>query len=54
MRDKYYIWGLVMTVIGGASLADFITDNQGSFPISAVIFGIGFILVLMSYVKDKK
>lgn len=54
MRDKYYIWGLVMTVIGGASLADFITDNQGSFPISAVIFGIGFILILMSYVKDKK
>ena len=54
MRDKYYIWGLVMTVIGGASLADFVTDNQGSFPISAVIFGIGFILILMSYVKDKK
>lgn len=54
MRDKYYIWGLVMTVIGGASLADFITDNQGSFPISAVIFGIGFILILMSYVKDNK
>lgn len=54
MRDKYYIWGLVMTVIGGASLADFITDNQGSFPISAVVFGLGFILILMSYGKNKE
>ena len=54
MRDKYYVWGLVMTVLGGASLADFITDNRGSFPISAVVFGLGFILILMSYGKDKK
>ena len=53
MRDKYYIWGLVMTVLGGASLADHITNGIGSFPISAVVFGIGFVLIVMSYVKDK-
>ena len=52
-RSSLYCWGLAMTVIGGASLADFITDNQGSFPISAVVFGLGFILILMSYGKDK-
>lgn len=54
MRDKYYIWGLVMTILGGASLADSITDGVGSFPISAVVFGIGFILICMSYGKQNK
>ena len=51
MRDKYYIWGLVMTILGGASLADNITDGFGSFPISAVVFGLGFALICLSYVK---
>ena len=54
MRDKYYIWGLVMTVLGGASLADHITNGIGSFPISAVVFGIGFVLIVMSYGKSKR
>jgi hypothetical protein len=52
MRDKYYFWGLVLTVLGGASLADHITDGVGSFPISAVVFGLGFILILISYGKE--
>ena len=52
--DRYYIWGLIMTVLGGASLADHITDGIGSFPISAVIFGLGFILIIMSYGKKNK
>lgn len=52
--NRLYCWGLVMTVLGGASLADFITDNRGSFPISAVVFGLGFILILMSYGKNKE
>lgn len=54
MRDKYYIWGLVMTVLGGASLADHITYGVDAFPISAVVFGLGFILILMSYGKEKR
>lgn len=54
MRDKYYIWGLILTILGGASLADHITDNVGSFPISAVVFGLGFILIVMSYGKANK
>lgn len=54
MRDKYYIWGLILTILGGASLADHITDGVGSFPISAVVFGLGFILILMSYGKERR
>lgn len=54
MRDKYYIWGLIMTVLGGASLADHVTDGVGSFPISAVIFGLGFILICISYGKKNR
>lgn len=53
MRDKYYTWGFIMTILGGASLADHITDGVGSFPISAVVFGLGFILVCMSYGQNK-
>lgn len=49
MRDKQYVWGLVMVVLGGASLADHITYGVDAFPISAVVFGVGFILILRSY-----
>ena len=51
MRDSLYVKGLVLFLFGGAGLAEHITSNRGSFPISAVIFGIGFILILMSYGK---
>lgn len=44
--------GLVLFVLGGAGLAEYITSNRGSFPISAVVFGLGFILILMSYGKE--
>lgn len=50
----YYSKGLIMMILGGASLADHVTDNVGSFPISAVVFGLGFVLICMSYVKDKR
>lgn len=53
MRDKQYYAGVCMVVLGGASLADHITDGVDAFPISAIIFGLGFILVCLSYVKDK-
>lgn len=52
MRDRLYLIGVSMVVLGGASLADHITDGVGCFPISAVVFGIGFILVCMSYGKE--
>ena len=54
MRDKLYCWGLVMVVLGGASLADHITYGVDAFPISAVIFGLGFIFVCMSYGKKRR
>ena len=48
---KLYGWGLLLLVIGGASLADHITDGVGSFPVSAAVFGLGFILICWSYIK---
>lgn len=50
--SKYYCWGLTMVILGGASLADHITDGIGSFPISAVVFGLGFVLICRSYIND--
>ena len=50
-KDKQYCWGLAMTVLGGAGLEAHICQNQGSFPISAVVFGLGIVLVIMSYGK---
>lgn len=46
--------GLILLTFGGAGLAEHITSNRGSFPISAVVFGIGFILILMSYGKENR
>ena len=51
--NKQYLWGLAMTVLGGASLADHITDGVGSFPISAVVFGAGLILIVWSYKNER-
>ena len=43
--------GLVLLTIGGASLAEHITSGNGSFPISALVFGIGLIMIAWSYAE---
>lgn len=50
-QKREYIWGIVMIVLGGASLADHITYGVDAFPISAVIFGLGIALTARSYLK---
>ena len=54
MRDKLYAWGLILVVLGGASLADHITYGVDAFPVSAVVFGLGFVLACMSYGNKNK
>lgn len=49
--NKLYGWGLLMTVFGGAGLAEVITSSRGSFMVSTVIFALGIAMVLWSYVK---
>ena len=49
--EKLYGWGLLFTVFGGAGLAEVITSSRGSFMVSAVIFAVGFAMILCSYVK---
>ena len=49
---RTYVKGLILTLFGGAGMAEHITSGRGSYPISAVVFGIGFILILMSYGKE--
>ena len=51
---KMYLRGLLMLLFGGAGMAEHITSGRGSYPISAVIFGIGFILIVMSYGKENR
>ena len=50
---KIYAKGVIALVIGGAGLAENITSGRGSFLISAVVFGIGFALVCVSYIHGK-
>lgn len=45
--------GVILMVFGGAGLAEHITSGRGSFPISAVVLGLGFILICMSYGKKE-
>ena len=49
--EKLYGWGLLLTVFGGAGLAEVITSSRGSFLISTIVFAIGFAMILWSYVK---
>ena len=52
-NTKRYLWGLGLTVLGGSALADHITNGVGSFPISAVVFGVGLILIVWSYGHER-
>jgi len=49
--NKRWLWGFGMFLFGGAGLAEHITSGRGSFPICAVIFGLGFVLICWSYKK---
>ena len=51
-KRREYAWGLIMTVIGGASLSDYITYNHGSFMASVVVFSLGIALILWSYTEE--
>lgn len=51
-KDKLYAWGFWMTVLGGSALADHVCHGVDRFPLSAVIFGIGFVLILWSYCHE--
>ena len=52
MKGKLYGIGVFLVLFGGAGLAEHITSGRGSFPITAVLFGLGFVLVCMSYGKE--
>lgn len=52
-KDREYAWGLVLTVFGSAGLAEHITSGRGSFPVTAVVLGIGLILIVISYGKNR-
>ena len=51
-KGKMYGIGVCMVILGGASLADHVCYGVDAFPVSAVIFGLGFVLVCMSYGKE--
>ena len=46
-----YSKGLILLILGGAGLAEHITSGRGSFPISAVVFGLGLMFIVWSYVR---
>lgn len=46
--------GVILMLFGGAGLAEHITSGRGSFPICAVVLGLGFILICMSYEKKDR
>ena len=50
-NKREYAWGLVLLIFGSAGMAEHITSSRGSFPVSAVVFGIGFVLIVWSYLK---
>lgn len=49
--NKRYLWGLLCVVFGGAGLAEHITSGRGSFPVCAVVLGLGFVLMVWGYSK---
>lgn len=52
ISNKIYGIGVLLTLIGGIGLGNVITESKGSFPISLAIFGIGFAMVLIGYIRE--
>ena len=50
-KSREYGWGLVLFLFGGAGLAEHITSGRGSFPVCAVILGLGLALMAWSYIR---
>ena len=50
-KDREYVWGLVLTVLGGSGLAENVCSGRGSFLISTIVFSIGFGMILWSYTR---
>ena len=47
--NKRYGVGCLLLLFGGAGIAECITSNRGIFIVSAIVFAIGFALILDSY-----
>ena len=47
--NREYGWGCVLLLFGGAGISENICSGRGSFIISAIVFAIGFGLILCSY-----
>ena len=52
MKGYLYVKGLILFAIGGIGLTD--TSGNEAFPIWAILFGIGFILMAWSYVEENR
>lgn len=47
-----YSKGAILTLLGGAGIAEHITSGRGSFILCAIIFSIGFSCILVSYIHE--
>lgn len=52
-KDRQYGIGFILTMFGGAGLAENITSGRGSFMFCVVFFSVGLGLILDSYVRKK-
>ena len=50
-KSKPYLWGVLLTMIGGAGLAGIEIDSDVLFWTYAIIFSIGIALCLVGYEK---
>lgn len=50
-KNKYYGIGCLLTLAGGAGLAEISTSNNGCFWFCAVVFSLGVAMCLFSYKK---
>ena len=47
--NKYYGIGVLLTLLGGAGLAEISTSNHGCFALCAVMFSVGIAMCIRSY-----
>jgi len=51
-KGSRQVIGAILTVFGGAGLAEISTSNNGCFWLCAVMFSVGFGMCLMGYIHE--
>lgn len=54
MNTNTYAIGVVLTLLGGAGLAEVVTSDHGNFLICVIVFAVGYAMCIKEFIGGRK